>query len=88
MRLLGWLLIALGFALGFAFTFGEPLGNLIFAWDPGFIPTLQAGVQRNIAPWLWDGVALPILERPSWVVPMLAGCAIFMVRGLLRRGEG
>lgn len=88
MRILGWLLVTAGFALGFAFGFGQPLGAVIFAWDSGFIPMFQAGVQRNIAPWLWDDVLLPVLERPIWVAPMLLGCLVFLIHGLLKRTAG
>ncbi|MCX7374348.1 MAG: hypothetical protein NTW56_18265 [Alphaproteobacteria bacterium] len=88
MRILGWVLIAIAFALGFAFSFGQPLGQLIFTWDSGFIPTLQAGVQRNIAPGLWDWFFLPLLERPVWVGPFLLGCLVFFVHGLWKRATG
>ena len=29
---------------------------------------LQAGVQRHVAPWIWDLILLPILTLPLWVV--------------------
>ncbi len=88
MRILGWVLMALAFALGFVFTFGEPLGTILFAWNSGFIPTFQAGVQRNLSPWLWDMLILPLLERPVWVGPFLLSCLVFFVHGMWKRATG
>ncbi|MCS6890441.1 MAG: hypothetical protein RMK64_10790 [Rhodovarius sp.] len=83
MRILAWLLILLGLLVGFVFSFGEPLGALIFAWDQSLLPRLQAGVQRYLLPWMWDLLFLPILERPAWVAPVLGGCFLFLLRWLI-----
>jgi hypothetical protein len=62
----------------------EPLGAFIFRIDPPFLNTLQAGVQRNLAPWVWDEVILRIIEQPVWVIPGVLG-VILLLSGLPRR---
>ena len=69
MRLLGWLLVILGFGLGFALGFGVPLAEAVPAVAP-------AGPPGALAGWA--------LERPSWVVPMLLGTLLLTVAGWMK----
>ena len=85
MRVLGLLLLAAAAALAAWFGPGTPLGAVIFGLWPAFLNTFQAGVQRRLAPELWDLVILPLLEWPSWVVPAALGLAVLLI-GLRRRG--
>lgn len=57
---------------------------MIFGIWPEFLNTFQAGVQRRIAPELWDWVFLPVLEAPSWAVPVVLG-GLLLLTGLARR---
>ncbi|PWS36254.1 hypothetical protein DFH01_13800 [Falsiroseomonas bella] len=84
MIILAAMLLAL--AGGIAIWFGPwtPLGALIFELYPPFLNTLQAGVQRRIAPELWDLVFLPVLTAPAWVIPFVLG-DLLLVIGILRR---
>jgi hypothetical protein len=61
----------------------DPLGAVVFGYAPPLLNTLQAGVQRNLSPWLWDEAILPLLEQPSWLVPLSVG-AVLLVAGMLR----
>lgn len=79
MRILGFLMLALAAGLAGWFGAATPLGGVIFRLAPPFLNTLQAGVQRNLAPWLWDSVFLPVLEAPSWVVPAVLGLLLLLV---------
>jgi MYXO-CTERM domain-containing protein len=82
--LLAVALLALAGGLAAWFGAGTPLGAVIFQLHPPFLNTLQAGVQRRIAPELWNDVMLPVLEAPSWLVPAVLG-ALFLLLALLRR---
>ena len=76
--------LALGFLLGWT----APLGEVLFRYDPAVLNTAQAGIQRHLSPALWDGVALPLLERPSWVLPAALGAFLLALGAavpLLRR---
>lgn len=84
MRIAGLLLLAVAAALAAGFGPGTPLGAVIFRFWPAFLNTFQAGVQRRLAPELWDLVILPLLEWPSWVVPAALGL-LFLLIGLRRR---
>ena len=84
------LLIAIGAALGVSLGWGTPLGEALFRYDPAVLNTAQAGIQRYVSPAVWDDAVLPLLERPSWVLPVALGVALLLVRALLlllRRGH-
>jgi len=70
MRLAGWLLIVLGFGLGFTFGFGVPLAEAV----PAFGRAEDAG-----------DLAYVVLIRPSWVVPMLAGVVVLTISGWMQK---
>jgi hypothetical protein len=78
--------VLLALAGGIALGFGPwtPLGGVIFELYPPFLNTLQAGVQRRLAPELWDLVFLPMLTAPAWLIPFILG-DLLLVIGILRR---
>ena len=84
MKHVGLSLLAAAAALAVWFGPGTPLGAVIFGLWPAFLNTFQAGVQRRLAPELWDVVILPMLEWPSWVVPAALGL-LFLLIGRRRR---
>ena len=90
MRIAGIVLLLLAGGIAIRFGIDAPLGAVIYGIAPAFLNTLQAGVQRRIAPELWDDVFLPALEWPGWVIPAVLGVALLLVslmRGR-RRGQG
>ena len=44
------------------------LGEFWYKIDSHSLSVSQAGVQRYIAPWLWEPVITTILFLPAWVV--------------------
>ena len=83
LRLIAVLLLAAGLALGLLVGWTAPLGEALFRYDPALLNTAQAGIQRHVSPALWDQVALPLLERPSWVLPVALGALLLLFYGLL-----
>jgi hypothetical protein len=82
------LLFAAALALGFLTGWTGPLGAALFRYDPALLNTAQAGIQRYVSPDLWDVAVLPLLERPSWVVPAALGVVLLLAQAsllLLRR---
>lgn len=73
MRIAGLLLLLAALALAGIWGVGTPLGAVIYETWPAFLATFQSGVQRRVAPELWDLVLLPLLEWPSWVLPAAFG---------------
>jgi hypothetical protein len=76
-RFFGWLLIVLALgALGWeAFVAWQtggwrmvPLGELWFKLHSNSLNASQAGIQRYVAPWLWEPVITTILLWPGWAV--------------------
>ena len=64
-----------------------PLGEVIYHLAPPFLNTLQAGVQRRLAPWLWDDVLLPVLLAPNWLPFAVIGLLLIAL-GYARRRRG
>ncbi len=46
-----------------------PLGTELYVLDRDDLLALQ----RHVAGWLWDAVALPVLVRPAWLLPACIG---------------
>jgi hypothetical protein len=53
-----------------------PLGRLISMINHDFLVSMQNGVRTNLPEWVWRGLFLPVLERPSWL-PLLGLALIF-----------
>ena len=83
LRLIAVLLLVVGLALGFLAGWDAPVGEALFRYDPAFLNTAQAGIQRHVSPALWDYGVLPLLERSAWVLPAALGASLLMLRGLL-----
>ena len=48
-------------------------------------------VEKEIAPWLWSSVCVPILQAPAWVIPGVPGLiliVLFWPRGKRRHRKG
>ena len=59
---LSWDLVAVIITGNLAIT---PLGEIWARIDATSLQLFQAGVQRHVAPWLWDYIVQPILEAPA-----------------------
>jgi hypothetical protein len=44
------------------------LGQLWFTLDAQSLSVSQAGIQRYVAPWLWEPIITTILLWPGWAV--------------------
>ena len=63
----------------------ETLGGLWAQYDVAGLNLVQAGVQRHVAPWLWDDALLPLLIAPAWLVLALAGVILAVLFRRRRR---
>lgn len=87
LRTIAILFFALGVVMGLTLGWSYELGTVAFRVNAGALNSLQAGVQRYLAPVIWDGVFVPLLAMPAWGFPMLIGAG-FMVASALRPGRG
>ena len=83
--LIGWLFIVAGVVV-----FGRelwayldtgvyavtPLGRLWYEIDPSTLNMLQAGVERNISPAVWDYIVFPFLRWPAALVLAIPGLVL------------
>lgn len=54
----------------------ETLGGVWARYDIAGLNLVQAGVQRHVAPWLWDDALLPALIAPAWLALGLPGAVL------------
>lgn len=58
----------------------QPAGQLWFSLDVSSLNGTQVLIQRHLRlPWLWDGVFVPLLQRPTWEAvlwPVIGGLAL------------
>lgn len=66
------LLIA-AFAVGTLAPPDMPLGAALFTLNHDLLISVQAGIQRHLWPWVWDGACVPLLLRPAWLIPASLG---------------
>ena len=75
MRILAVLAAALlvgAFALATLADPALPLGHALFLLDHRILIAVQDNTEHT-APWLWNHVAVPMLMRPVWFVPVALG---------------
>ena len=87
-RAIGWLLIiaalaalaydASGLTRGEGFTV-HAAGELWYELSPDTLNMLQAGIQRNVWPYLWDPVILNLLLLPAWVILGVLGILLVLL---------
>ena len=83
-RFIGWILLlaalgAVAYEVMAALTEGGwrmiALGEMWFKVHASSLNAAQAGIQRYVAPWLWEPVITTILLGPGWLVFGLPGVA-------------
>ncbi len=94
-RVIGWLLIfgavaAAGYELSNVIG-GEQwrrvaLGELWYGIHAPSLNAAQAGIQRHVAPWLWEPVITTILLAPVWLAFGVPG--MVLAWACRRRGRG
>ena len=61
------------------------LGEWWFRLDRDSLQIAQPAIERHVAPWLWDPVALSLLESPAAAVIAGLGAALALLGVFLRR---
>lgn len=63
------------------------IGEVWYTVNPTTLNMLQAGIQRHIAPWLWDDLVANILFLWAWpTFYVLAAVILFFARPRQRHG--
>ena len=69
---------------------GASLGEVLYRLTPDTLLMVQVGVQRYMAEWIWEDVAMPLLVQPAWLIPSVLAL-VFAALGLrpyvMRRGN-
>lgn len=60
-------------------------GELWYRLDVASLNLVQAVTQRYVTPWLWDPVAVAVLQWPAWVVASIPALLAAVVCALWRR---
>ncbi len=48
------------------------LGHLLFTMMPNHLAAVQDRLMASM-PWLWNRIAVPLLMRPAWLLPLAMG---------------
>ncbi len=59
-------------------------GELWFMFDGNSLVGFQALIEKNVSPWLWSEIVLPVLRGPAWAIPLVPA-ALLLVLGRRRR---
>ena len=62
--------LVLAFALAVTMAPTATLAQLITRLSPAGIAGMEGFMLRTLPDWAWRGVAVPILTRPCWLVPV------------------
>ncbi len=97
-RIIGLILLlaaaaAVGYEMRAAFETGGwrpvALGEIWYKLHSSSLNGAQAGIQRYIAPWLWEPAITTVLLWPGWAVFGVPGGALYWYyRGRRRRARG
>ena len=49
------------------------LGAALFSLDGRTLQAVHDGINAHLAPWVWSGIAVPLLVRPVWLIPVGLG---------------
>ena len=60
-------------------------GELWFMFDGNSLVGFQALIEKNIAPWLWSDIVLPVLRGPAWAIPLVPAALLLVLAGRRRR---
>lgn len=89
MRSIGLILLAAAVALASGFGPLASLDGVMVRLYPPSLRMLQAAVDHNISPRLWDRVMLPVLACPAWIFPAVIGAAmLYWVGRQAEKGHG
>ncbi len=64
-----------------------PLGEVWYRLDRASLNMLQAGIERNVAPFLWHDVIAPVLQWPAALVLVVPGIVLLIFCGGSARGR-
>jgi hypothetical protein len=62
--------LVLAFALAVTLPPMATLAQLIARWRPDGVVRLEAAITGALPDWMWTHVALPVLGRPCWLLPV------------------
>ena len=60
-------------------------GELWFMFDGNSLVGFQALIEKNVAPWLWSDIVLPVLRGPAWAIPLVPAALLLLIARRRRR---
>ena len=50
-----------------------PLGQVLLMIDHGVTEAVHGFIGQHLGEWIWMDIAMPVLVRPAWLVPVALG---------------
>lgn len=63
------------------------LGQLIMSIDQPFLTALNQAPRTGGSLWFWSHIAVPLLLRPSWMLPTMLGIVLIGLAAQLAWGK-
>ena len=63
-------MIVCAVALGTLDTRPRALGQMLHRYDPDMLGRLQGVAERCCGLWVWTDLAMPLMRRPAWLIPV------------------
>ena len=60
-------------------------GELWFMFDGNSLVGFQALIEKNVSPWLWSDIVLPVLRGPAWAIPLVPAALLLLIARRRRR---
>lgn len=65
--------MVLAFALATMLPPDMPLGQAISVYNHGWLVAFQDAIYNGVSHWAWVNLAVPLLLRPVWMLPVALG---------------
>lgn len=56
-----------------------PLAEAWSAVNAASIEAMRKGIEQNLSPWMWEGLAMRLLNAPLWLVLGALGCLLLSI---------
>lgn len=84
---LGAVSLVAGFAMATLLRSFMSLGQVIMSIDQPFMQALDQAPRSGVSLWVWSHMAVPLLLRPSWMLPTMLGIVLVGLAAQLAWGK-
>ncbi len=84
---LGAFLLVLSLGIASVMPPFESLAGLVVRITPKFLARIDQAPKSAVLDWAWEHLAVPMLVRPAWMLPMMSGLVLVTLAAQLTWGR-